>query len=61
MGNSVELCALHLGKWLILGGEKERMTDPKGVTDTMITGLDNKNADGRQESQEKKLVWRQDA
>ena len=44
------------GKWLILGGERERVTDTEGVTDTMITSLDNKNADGKQERQEKKLV-----
>lgn len=61
MGKECGIINSESGKWLILGGERERVTDTKGVTDTMITSLDNKNADGKQERQEKKLVGGQDA
>ena len=32
------------------------MTDAKAVTDTVIISLDNKNADGEKQRQEKNLV-----
>lgn len=55
--DNVELWALDLGNWLIPEGERERITEQKKwVTDTVITSLENKNADGKQEKQEKKLA-----